>query len=58
MSNGEMVLVGVAACISIFGLWCGLAWVVTLIAAGFGASLPFWPTFGVVALVTLFTPWR
>lgn len=58
MSNGEMVIVGVAALICVFGLWAGLAWIVLCVAAGFGAALPFWPTFGCVALVTLFTPMR
>lgn len=35
---------------TLFGMWYLLAWAVVSVAWGFGASLPFWPTFAAVAL--------
>lgn len=54
IANFLGVLVGIIIFSAIvFGVWCGLTWLVVLIASGFGYSLPFWPTFGCVALVNL-----
>lgn len=53
MSENQKLLAIVFALLLVIGLYLGLTWLVVVVAWGFGYTLPFWPTLGVVFLTMI-----
>lgn len=47
-----LVIVGFVVAMG-FGMACFIGFIVTLVASGFGYTLPYWPTVGAVFLIQL-----